>query len=93
MGTIKVLSTVLVACGIMHFIGGVYLLHCPKYMKHEAIREGLLDKVALCRAMPLAFNEVICLDGFKTTGYYCATGSCNIFGYNCDGHCLSGNLI
>lgn len=83
----------LLLCGIVFFIGGVHLLQCPRFMKHEAIRDGLLNEVALCRAMPLPFDAIICLDGYKPSGYYCATGPCNIFGYNCDGHCLSGNLI
>lgn len=71
--------------------GDVYLIHCPRYFKHEAVAKNLDDR-AVCRAAKYNYDEEICLNGFKTHRTYCATGSCNIFGYNCDGHCLTGKV-
>lgn len=78
--------------GILYFIGGTNASdeHCPTFMKHEALRDELLNDRAICRAQQFDYTDTICLNGFKSRGYYCSTGGCNLFGYNCDGHCLSG---
>lgn len=90
MNTFNFQSAVLLGCTIMYLTGGVVLLHCPNYMKHEAIREGLLNERALCNAVNLSFTEEICLNGQKSQGH-CSSGGCNWFGYNCHGHCITGN--
>lgn len=80
-------------CGMVLLIGEVqlgYAFHCPSYEKHVAIREGLLDDQAICRVRFLPYNIQICLNGFTPDWLYCSTEGCNIFGFNCDGHCLSG---
>lgn len=33
----------------------------------------------------------ICGNGKRSEGIYCGAGSCNIFGCNCDGGCISGD--
>ncbi|XP_017038932.1 protein Diedel-like [Drosophila ficusphila] len=33
----------------------------------------------------------VCANGSPVVGTYCGKGSCNIFGCNCDGGCLTGN--
>lgn len=91
MGHKQVQSAILLVIGILHLIGSVNLLHCPRFTKYEAVQNGLLDDRAICRSAKLGNDEDICLNGFISLGRYCATGSCNIFGYNCDGHCLAGN--
>jgi len=36
----------------------------------------------------------LCAPGYiKKKGTYCATGSCNIFGCNCDGECINKNYV
>nr|WDQ26739.1 venom peptide [Acharia stimulea] len=35
----------------------------------------------------------VCGDGRRLVGTYCGAGSCNIFGCNCDGGCLSGDPV
>lgn len=87
-----IVRSILLMCVFTQLFGGVYLIHCPRYLKHEAIAKGLLNDRATCRAQSYDYNEEICLNGFKSIGTYCATGSCNIFGYNCDGHCLTGKV-
>lgn len=84
-------QTVLLLCIIMQLIGGAYLLHCPRYEKHQALKSGLLNIRAICRLGNLALDDRICLNGLKPSGMYCATGTCNMFGFNCDGHCFTGN--
>ncbi|XP_043655626.1 protein Diedel-like [Drosophila teissieri] len=39
---------------------------------------------------PLKCEVTICADGVAQLGTYCGQGSCNIFGCNCDGGCLTG---
>lgn len=34
-----------------------------------------------------------CNDGKSHSGLYCGKGSCNIFGCNCDGGCIEGDII
>lgn len=87
-----IVKSILLMYVITQLFGGVYLTYCPRYIKHEAITKGLLNHRAICRAAVYDYNEEICLNGFKSIGTYCATGSCNIFGYNCDGHCLTGKV-
>lgn len=87
-GTVR---SVLLMCVILYIIRDVCSLHCPRYKKYEAIERGLLNDRAACRAMKYDYEDLICLNGFKSKGFFCATGSCNMFGHNCDGHCLSGN--
>lgn len=82
---------ILLLCVIIHLIGSICSLHCPRYEKHEAIRKGLLNAKAIYKAAKYGLEEEICLNGLQTEGFYCATGSCNVFGYNCDGYCLTGN--
>ncbi|XP_001944353.1 uncharacterized protein LOC100163992 [Acyrthosiphon pisum] len=36
----------------------------------------------------------LCAPGYiKKKGVYCATGSCNVFGCNCDGECINENYV
>ncbi|CCU56363.1 unknown similar to XecnGV orf106 [Mythimna separata entomopoxvirus 'L'] len=35
----------------------------------------------------------VCGDGRVHEGHYCGVGPCNVFGYNCDGGCISGNPV
>lgn len=90
MGVLQLKYTLILVCGLMFFIDDGVTLRCPKYMKHEAIREGLLNERALCNAVFLPFTEKICLDGNMAHGK-CASGDCSWFGFSCDGHCLTGN--
>lgn len=84
--------SIVLMCVFTQLFGGVYLINCPRYLKREAITKGLLDERATCRAAKFDYDDKICLNGFKSIGTYCATGSCDIFGYNCDGHCLTGKV-
>lgn len=36
-------------------------------------------------------TTTVCNDGRHHPGLYCATGSCNVFGCNCDGGCYKGD--
>lgn len=35
----------------------------------------------------------VCNDGEPITGSFCGRGPCNIFGCNCEGGCIEGNMI
>lgn len=76
MEIIKFRTAVLLICGILYLIKDVYLLECLRYMKYEAICDGLLNSWALCRAKSIEYNEYICINGFKSCGYYYAISSC-----------------
>lgn len=84
-------NNIFLLCVIMVLIGGICSLHCPRYVKHEALSKGFLNRRAICRAANYGLEDKICLNGIMSQGFYCSTGSCNIFGYFCDGHCLTGN--
>lgn len=84
----KIKLVVVLVIGVLYFIEGVYLLHCSRYTKEEALGNNLLNHRALCRIVKLRNDEDICLNGYISVGRYCATGICDIFGYSCDGHCL-----
>lgn len=45
---------------------------------------NICDKICL---------KYICKDALDHPGFYCATGSCNFIGCNCDGQCFEGNTI
>uniref|UniRef100_A0A8D8X952 Protein Diedel-like n=1 Tax=Cacopsylla melanoneura TaxID=428564 RepID=A0A8D8X952_9HEMI len=38
-------------------------------------------------------KDPFCGDGKPVKGYYCGVGKCNIFGCNCDGGCIPGNIL
>lgn len=44
------------------------------------------ERVTQTRRNCLA-SRGICMDGTNVQGLYCGRGSCNMFGYNCDGGC------
>lgn len=84
---------VLLVCGIMNLIGGVYLRLCLSHEKHELLKDFRLDEQSTCRAAQFKFTDKICLNGLQpTAGPYCVAGPCtDEFGHSCGDPCFAGN--
>lgn len=58
---------------------------------------SVLNADAFCNFYMYLYSTLVvskfCLDGSYPSGFYCGVGSCNIFGYNCDGGCKLPSLV
>nr|WDQ26744.1 venom peptide [Acharia stimulea] len=52
-----------------------------------------LTSITLPEGISMRCHLKVCADGKRKVGTYCGVGSCNMFGCNCEGGCLTGDPV
>lgn len=97
MKSVSLLSLLSVVWIICFCFNVAFSLCCPTYTYAEVLKFGGANAQTRLKSYrnnhrrPISgTNYVFCMNGRPLKqGFYCATGSCNIFGCDCLGHCFN----